>query len=95
MTQPIEAVQCPNCLDVVISRHHYDLNPCSCGQTAVDGGREYTRVIYCASRPSRCFLLLDETELLQSPGIFLDQEAIEPGATYAIRGGRLVKFERA
>jgi hypothetical protein len=69
------------------------MNWCSCGSTAVDGGREYTRVIYRATKPSQCFLLLDEFALQKSSGVFLGQEAVEPGATYAIQDGKLVKSE--
>lgn len=45
----VAAIQCPKCLDIVFSRHHYDFRFCSCKQVGIDGGREYTRVTYNAA----------------------------------------------
>lgn len=42
----VGAVQCPKCLNIIISLYHYDCHHCSCGQTMIDGGRDYMRVGY-------------------------------------------------
>jgi hypothetical protein len=35
--------ECPVCHEVVESTHRHDYRRCSCGNIAVDGGKEYTR----------------------------------------------------
>ncbi len=42
----VAAVQCPKCLDIIFSRAHHDYRRCSCGETAIDGGREYIRTSF-------------------------------------------------
>lgn len=37
---------CPNCKDELYSRAHHDFHYCHCGDTAVDGGFDYMRVLY-------------------------------------------------
>lgn len=37
------AVQCLKCDDIIESHHVHDFKYCSCGNIAVDGGREYLR----------------------------------------------------
>lgn len=41
----IHAIKCPRCGDIIYSRHIYDFKRCRCGFCAIDGGREYTRVV--------------------------------------------------
>lgn len=40
----VNCVECPICKEIVYSRSHYDCRKCSCGDTYIDGGFEYTRV---------------------------------------------------
>jgi hypothetical protein len=35
--------ECPECHDVIESVHRHDYRHCSCGNIAVDGGKEYRR----------------------------------------------------
>ena len=37
---------CPNCKDEFYSRAHHDFHYCSCGDTAVDGGFDYVKVLF-------------------------------------------------
>jgi hypothetical protein len=78
-----EAVQCPRCLDIIVSRHQHDLHTCSCGSTAVDGGREYLRVLYDDQYrpPCRCFVRVDEADLMNGTGIFPMELPVEPETT--------------
>ena len=39
----VNAVQCPNCKDVIYSRARHDFHDCSCGQSFIDGGFDYCR----------------------------------------------------
>lgn len=45
----IQAVQCPDCKDIIFSRAAHDLRQCSCQSTFIDGGRSYTRVGFGAA----------------------------------------------
>lgn len=51
MNELIRAVQCRKCLDVIISLYHHDYHTCSCGDIAIDGGRDYVRVGYTDTPP--------------------------------------------
>ena len=42
----IAGYQCPKCGDIVYSRARHDMRYCSCGKMAVDGGFNYTRMVY-------------------------------------------------
>jgi len=39
------AVQCPNCEEVLVSLHRHDFRQCSCGDLAIDGGSDYCRIV--------------------------------------------------
>lgn len=41
----VTAIQCNHCKDIVYSRARHDMRWCSCGQSAIDGGRDYGRVV--------------------------------------------------
>lgn len=47
-------VRCDECKDVIESVHRHDFKWCSCGNVAVDGGKDY---------PKRCFRGDNFTEL--------------------------------
>lgn len=38
-----QGIQCPNCMDIVVSLHRHDFRSCGCGKTFIDGGFDYTR----------------------------------------------------
>ena len=42
----VNAIQCPNCKDVVYSRARHDMRYCGCGEVAIDGGFDYNRVAF-------------------------------------------------
>jgi len=39
----VNAVQCPECKDIIFSRSHHDFHYCSCGYVFIDGGFDYCR----------------------------------------------------
>jgi len=41
----VTAIKCPKCKDIIWSRATHDFHYCTCGNVAIDGGRDYTRVI--------------------------------------------------
>lgn len=36
-------IQCPDCLDVIESKHRHDFRYCKCKNTCIDGGLDYQR----------------------------------------------------
>lgn len=44
--ETIAAVQCPQCLTIVFSRARHDFRTCFCKGVSIDGGTEYTRLVY-------------------------------------------------
>lgn len=40
-----EGIRCKNCGDELFSYHRHDYKRCSCRNTAIDGGDDYTRII--------------------------------------------------
>lgn len=49
----INAIQCSNCGDIVYSRARHDMRGCTCGDVAIDGGFDYTKINYKTSSPKR------------------------------------------
>jgi hypothetical protein len=47
----VQALQCPNCKDVIYSRAHHDFHHCSCGDCFVDGGFDYMRAGWTDKSP--------------------------------------------
>lgn len=39
----VNAIQCPECKDIIFSRAQHDFHYCSCGNTFIDGGFDYCR----------------------------------------------------
>ena len=39
----VNAVQCPECKDIIFSRARHDFHYCSCGYVFIDGGFDYCR----------------------------------------------------
>lgn len=42
----VTAFKCPKCGETVFSRVRHDFRSCSCGTITIDGGFDYTRVLY-------------------------------------------------
>ena len=42
----VTAVKCPKCGNVIFSRARHDFRSCSCGTISIDGGFDYTRVLF-------------------------------------------------
>lgn len=38
------ALHCHNCDDLIYSLYRHDFRPCSCGNCAIDGGSDYTKI---------------------------------------------------
>lgn len=53
MKTKVVCLLCPTCEDLVYSRAHHDYRLCSCGEIAIDGGFDYTRIAYKNVRPER------------------------------------------
>jgi len=45
------AIKCPKCKSVVYSRTRHDMRWCECGNVAIDGGFEYTKISSGKSSP--------------------------------------------
>jgi hypothetical protein len=59
----INAIKCLECNTTVFSRAQHDYRSCTCGACAIDGGREYQRVMFDGQIPPQVFMLeVDATE---------------------------------
>ena len=47
----ITAHRCSTCKDVLYSRATHDFRTCGCGDTSVDGGFDYTRLVFKKEEP--------------------------------------------
>ena len=47
----ITAHKCSTCKDVLYSRATHDFRTCGCGKTSVDGGFDYTRLVFKKEKP--------------------------------------------
>lgn len=56
------AYKCKSCKDLVYSRARHDFRYCSCGEIAVDGGFDYTRVVYKDVMPKETELEIDASK---------------------------------
>lgn len=41
----VEGIKCGHCGDILFSRSRHDMRWCSCGKSAIDGGRDYLKII--------------------------------------------------
>lgn len=41
----IQAIRCNSCNDIIFSSHVHDFRYCKCNEVAIDGGRDYTRIM--------------------------------------------------
>ena len=59
----INAIKCPSCGDVVYSRARHDMRWCNCGEVAIDGGFDYTKISYTtSSSPERVEIEVNATK---------------------------------
>lgn len=58
----INAIQCDKCGDIVYSRARHDMRWCNCGEIAIDGGFDYTKISYIASSPKRVEIEVNATK---------------------------------
>ncbi len=40
------SVQCIDCLDIIQSNYRHDFQTCKCGKISIDGGKDYTRLLF-------------------------------------------------
>lgn len=60
MVLKVSAIWCPICGCIVFSRTRHDMRICKCGNCAIDGGLEYTKVNYHTS-PVTVFMEIPQT----------------------------------
>lgn len=58
----VNAIKCSDCGDLIFSRARHDFHYCTCGNTAVDGGFEYTKVSHKGVMPMISKLHIDVTK---------------------------------
>ncbi|MEC7405015.1 MAG: hypothetical protein VX611_00590, partial [Bacteroidota bacterium] len=58
----VNAFKCPKCAAVVFSRTRHDYRWCPCKTIAVDGGLEYSRVVYDSVLQENVMLEVDQTK---------------------------------
>ena len=56
----IKALVCQKCGDTIWSRHCHDFRWCKCGETAVDGGREYMKASFKTVPPAVIEIEVDQ-----------------------------------
>jgi len=57
----IQAFKCPKCSALVYSRTRHDYRRCPCKAIAVDGGLDYSRVVYKETFPDAVEIQVDAT----------------------------------
>ena len=58
----INAIKCPSCGYIVYSRARHDMRGCNCGEVAIDGGFDYTKISYITSSPERVEIEVNVTK---------------------------------
>jgi len=58
----VNAIECPNCKDIIYSRAQHDFHYCSCGEIAVDGGFEYLKICFNGVPPRHVLIMLNTTK---------------------------------
>ena len=58
----VTAIICPNCDQMIYSRCQHDYRSCKCGEVAIDGGFDYTRIIYHNKSPKTVRKLVGATK---------------------------------
>lgn len=53
----VKAVKCSKCRDTIFSRAQYDFRSCTCGSISIDGGLEYTRMLWKKGKMPETFEL--------------------------------------
>jgi Zn-finger nucleic acid-binding protein len=47
----VQAITCPTCGDTIFSRARHDFRYCSCKEVAIDGGADYTKIVFNSAKP--------------------------------------------
>ena len=58
----VNAIKCRKCKTIVYSRAQHDYRACQCGDIAIDGGREYTKLSFNKFMPVIKRIEIDATE---------------------------------
>jgi hypothetical protein len=58
----VTAAICPDCKDEIFSRTRHDFRSCSCGKTSIDGGFDYTKLIFEKTSPKLVKLMIPATK---------------------------------
>ena len=62
MKTTVDAYLCPRCDTLVFSRARHDYRHCPCGDIAVDGGLDYSKVTYKHDHPKRIQYVVEASE---------------------------------
>jgi hypothetical protein len=62
MTLTVSGIQCDKCGNIVYSRARHDMRSCNCGDIAIDGGFDYTKVCFRTSPPKRVEIQVNATK---------------------------------
>lgn len=57
----VATIQCESCGDTIYSRARHDMNWCNCGDIAIDGGRNYTKICWKDKMPEIIDIDIDFT----------------------------------
>lgn len=58
----VNGLICPTCKDKIYSRTTHDMRFCSCGEIAIDGGFDYTKVSFKKAIPESVKLEIDASK---------------------------------
>jgi len=58
----INAIKCPQCSEIIYSRARHDMQWCSCGDVAIDGGFEYRKICFKDKTPESLEIDLNVTK---------------------------------
>lgn len=68
----INAVQCHDCGDIVVSKHRHDWVQCSCENVFTDGGFDYQRIGYMSDRFTAITTLAEYQQALNTTNVLED-----------------------
>lgn len=80
----ITAVICKKCKDMVYSRARHDYRSCSCGAVAIDGGRDYVKLVgeeKDIAQVNTFDLKVSEKELYDDWNLGKDKYGLEKGVS--------------
>lgn len=62
-----DALHCLSCDDVIYSINRHDMRGCSCGNVAIDGGKDYTKVSFKSDAKYKHVVVDLITDLISDP----------------------------